>query len=51
MNVFTEKTNEYLVGIKFNNNKEWFHANSDLYKEYVHQPMVELANNLAGKLN
>ncbi|MGN1319227.1 MAG: DUF2461 family protein [Lachnospirales bacterium] len=51
MNTFTENTNEFLVGIKFNNNKEWFHQNKELYSEYVHQPMVFLANELCKKFN
>ena len=28
---FTEQTNDFLVGIKFNNNKEWFNANKLMY--------------------
>lgn len=51
MKTFTEETNDFLVGIKFNNNKEWFHANKDMYKNYVHEPMVELANRLCDKIN
>lgn len=41
---FNEKTNDYLIGIRFNNNKEFFHANKESYKENVHEPMVLLAN-------
>lgn len=51
MKTFTEETNDFLVGIKFNNNKEWFHANRDNYKNYVHEPMTELAARLCGRFN
>lgn len=51
MKIFTEETNDFLVGIKFNNNKEWFHANKELYQNYVHEPMTELAKNLCEKFN
>lgn len=43
-NGFDEKTNELLVGIRFNNNKEFFHTHKDEYREYVHEPMVLIAN-------
>ena len=48
---FSEYTNECLIGIRFNNNKEWFHQNKAMYKEYVHEPIVELANNLYEKFH
>lgn len=51
MNRFTEETNDFLVGIMFNNNKEWFHKNKEMYREYVHEPMTYLAKNLADRLN
>lgn len=41
---FNELTNEYLVGIRFNNNKEWFGEHRDMYRTNVHEPMVELAD-------
>lgn len=43
-NGFTEKTNDFLVGIRFNNNKDFFHSNKEIYRENVHEPMVLLAN-------
>ena len=46
---FTEQTNDFLVGIKFNNNKEWFNANKLMYTENVHKPMVALANEVYEK--
>lgn len=51
MKKFTEETNEFLVGIKFNNNKEWFHEHKSLYQNYVHEPMSFLASQLCDKFN
>ena len=48
---FTEQTNDFLVGIKFNNNKEWFNANKLMYTENVHKPMVALANEVYEKMH
>ena len=48
---FTEQTNDFLVGIKFNNNKEWFNANKLMYTENVHKPMVALANEVKKKMH
>lgn len=42
-NKFNEQTNDYLIGIRFNNYKEWFHAHKDMYRLNVHEPMAELA--------
>jgi uncharacterized protein (TIGR02453 family) len=44
LNKFTEQTNDYLIGIRLNNYKEWFHAHKELYRLSVHEPMVELAS-------
>ena len=48
---FTEQTNDFLVGIKFNNNKEWFNANKLMYTENVHKPIVALANEVYEKMH
>lgn len=48
---FTEQTNEFLVGIRFNNYKEWYHAHKDMYKAYVHEPMVEIAGQVYEKMH
>lgn len=48
---FNEAMNDYLVGIRFNNYKEWFHENKKLYTENVHEPMVLMANELYEKMN
>lgn len=49
-NGFNEYTNEYLVGIKFNNNKPWFQAHKDMYTENVHNITVEFADALLAKI-
>ncbi len=41
---FSEKTIDCLVGIRFNNNKEYFHSNIDSYRENVHKPIALLAD-------
>jgi uncharacterized protein (TIGR02453 family) len=43
LNGFNEQTNDYLMGIRLNNYKEWFHAHKEQYRLNVHEPMVELA--------
>ena len=48
---FNPRTNEYLIGIRFNNHKEWFHENKALYYENVHYPMVSLANEVYKKMH
>ena len=49
-NGFNEYTNEYLVGIKFNNNKPWFQTHKDMYTENVHNITVEFADALLAKI-
>lgn len=51
LNKFTEQTNEYFVGITFNNCKEWFHAHRDMYRAYVHEPISELADEVYFKMH
>lgn len=41
---FNEKTFDFLWGIRFNNNKQWFSENKQLFTENVQTPMRELAN-------
>lgn len=49
-NGFNEYTNEYLVGIRFNNNKQWFQQHKDMYTENVHTPTLDLANEIYLKM-
>ncbi len=44
LNKFNEQTNDYLIGIRLNNYREWFHSHRDMYRLNVHEPMVELAD-------
>lgn len=43
---FSEKTTEFLWGIRFNNNKEWFLEHKETYFEQLQLPMRELANDV-----
>lgn len=47
---FYEETNEYLIGIRFNNYKEWFHEHRDMYNQYVQQPMKLFAQEVFDKM-
>lgn len=48
---FTEQTNEYLIGIRLNNYKEWFHAHKDMYRTFVHEPIAELGNEVYERMH
>lgn len=50
-NGFNEYTNEYLIGIKFNNNKQWFQAHKEMYTENVHNLTLAFADELWQRLN
>lgn len=50
-NKFNSLTNDFLIGIRFNNYKDWFHAHKDMYKLNVHMPMVELANEVYERMH
>ncbi len=41
---FTEKTTEFLWGIRFNNNREWFLENKQTYLDYLQTPLRALAD-------
>ncbi len=49
-NGFNEHTNEYLVGIRFNNNKQWFQEHKEMYTENVHNLTVAFANELCQRM-
>lgn len=40
---FRPETIDFLWGIRFNNNREWFLAHKDAYQQELYQPMQELA--------
>ena len=50
-NKFNSLTNDFLIGIRFNNYKDWFHTHKDMYKKNVHEPMVELANEVYERMH
>lgn len=39
---YNEKTLEFMWGIRLNNDREWFMAHKEEYKEHLYQPTVEL---------
>jgi len=41
---FSEKSAEFLWGIRFNNSRAWFLENKQSYLQYVQKPLSELAN-------
>lgn len=41
---FSAKTIDFLWGIRFNNNRDWFREHKKEYEAYLYQPMLELAN-------
>ena len=44
---FTDRTFEFFMAIKFNNNRQFFHENHDWYEEAVRTPLKELAADLS----
>jgi len=40
---FTEKTSEFLIGLKFNNERPWFLEHKAEYEEYLLKPFKQLA--------
>ncbi|MBO4886358.1 MAG: DUF2461 domain-containing protein [Clostridia bacterium] len=43
---FTNRTDEFFMAIRFNNNAQFFHENHDWYDEAVRQPLKALAADL-----
>jgi uncharacterized protein (TIGR02453 family) len=43
---FSEKSTEFLWGIRFNNNKEWFLENKQTYLDDIQKPMKALADDV-----
>ena len=38
---FTNRTDEFFMAIRFNNNAQFFHENHDWYDEAVRQPLKQ----------
>lgn len=43
---FTDQTVDFMWGIRFNNERTWFEAHKEIYKEHFYQPMRELGEEL-----
>ncbi|NLC43081.1 MAG: DUF2461 domain-containing protein [Clostridiales bacterium] len=39
---FQEEYKDFLIQLRFNNNREWFHENHDTYLKYVREPLKAL---------
>ena len=48
---FTDRTFEFFMAIKFNNNRQFFHENHDWYEEAVRLPMKDLAADLSDTID
>ena len=48
---FSEKTMDFMWGIRFNNEKSWFEAHKDEYKRDLAQPMSALASDVFEAFN
>lgn len=44
---FRPETIDFLWGIRFNNNREWFQQNKQQYQEFLYEPMKALAAEVA----
>ena len=45
-NGYSTETVDFLWGIRFNNNREWFQANKETYTKYLYHPTKELGAHL-----
>ena len=43
---FSKEALDFLLGIKFNNNKEWFEERKSVYTEKVYEPLKELGDEI-----
>lgn len=46
---FTPETLDFLWGIRFNNNREWFREHKQEYETHLYRPMLELAESVREK--
>lgn len=44
---FSPETIDFLWGIRFNNNREWFNAHKPAYQKYLYEPMKALSAQVA----
>lgn len=45
---FTDETVDFMWGIRFNNERGWFEAHKEIYRNHFYQPMRELGEELYG---
>ena len=43
---FQEEYKDFLIQLRFNNNREWFHENHDTYLKYVREPLKALVREM-----
>lgn len=48
---FTAETMDFLWGIRFNNNREWFEPHKEVYLTQLYRPMVEMADEVLAFLS
>ena len=48
---FSDKTIEFLWGIRFNNEKPWFEAHKDEYLTHLYRPMLELGREVYDRIH
>ena len=46
---YSDKTQEFLWGIRLNNNREWFTAHKEDYLRHLQQPTMELGREVYEK--
>ncbi|MDR1536602.1 MAG: DUF2461 domain-containing protein [Clostridiales bacterium] len=47
---FSQETIDILWGIRFNNNRSWFNEHREQYKRFVHDPMVEVSEEVFNRI-
>ena len=48
---FSQNAVDFLWGVSFNNNREWFEAHRQEYRDYVEKPLRELSQQLLDAMN
>lgn len=50
-NGFTQQTIDFMWGIRFNNNRDWFEAHKQEYLDHLYRPMKELCEEVYGAID
>ena len=48
---FSQQTNDFLWGIRFNNERSWFEAHKQEYLDYVQSPLRQLAQEVYARFS